>query len=104
MSLSVTDNHIILVLECYWQCQPFQPLVGNGDMLTRSYPVTIIMISVVFASTSNLVSPEIKIQFTLSKCRKKGGGCLTEVSYRLLVAFFSAGYSCSCVMTKCSVP
>ena len=46
LSLSVADNHIILALECYWQCRPYQPLMGNGDMLTRSYSLTISMISV----------------------------------------------------------
>ena len=83
MSLSVSDNHIILVLECYWQCQPYQPLVGNGDMLTRSYPLTIIMISVGLASISNSVSPAI-VQFN-SLGVERGGGCLTEVSYCLSV-------------------
>ena len=82
MSLSVTDNHIILVLEYYWQCQPFQPL-GNGDMLTRSYPVTIIMISVGLVSISNSVSPEI-VQIN-SPIAERGGGSLTEVSYYLSV-------------------
>ena len=81
--MSVSDNHIILVLECYWQCQPYQPLVGNGDMLTRSYPLTIIMISVGLASISNSVSPAI-VQFN-SLGAERGGGCLTEVSYCLLV-------------------
>ena len=81
MSLSVTDNHIILVLECYWQCQPYQPLVGNGDMLTRSYPVTIIMISVGLVSISNSVSPGF-VQIN-SPIVERGGGSLTEVTYYL---------------------
>ena len=46
LSLSVADNHIILVLERYWQCRPYQPVLGNGDMLTSSYSLTISMISV----------------------------------------------------------
>ena len=91
MSLSVTDNHIILVLECYWQCQPYQPLVGNGDMLTRSYPLTIIMISVGLASISNSVSPEI-VQFN-SPSAERGGGMLNG-GFVLSVGDYSAGYSC----------
>ena len=83
MSLSVSDNHIILVLECYWQCQPYQPLVGNGDMLTRSYPLTIIMISVGLASILNSISPAIVRLSSLGV--ERGRGCLTEVSYYLSV-------------------
>ena len=94
MSLSVTDNHIILVLECYWQCQPYQPLVGNGDMLTRSYPLTIIMISVGLASISNSVSPAI-VQFN-SLGVERGGGMLNG-GFILSVGDYSAEYLCGCL-------
>ena len=57
--------------------------MGNGDMLTRSYPLTIIMISVGLASISNSISPAIVRLNSLGV--ERGGGCLTEVSYYLSV-------------------
>ena len=90
MSLSVSDNHIILVLECYWQCQPYQPLVGNGDMLTRSYPLTIIMISVGLVSVSN---SEVQRLSNLILLVQREGGMLNG-GFILSVGDYSAGYSC----------